>query len=175
MRRVRSGGRRWSPTRPGRSPSPSGPCAGIPSDASAYSLNFTVIGGSGVFTNAFLTAWPTGDAQPTVSTLNFNANQLEANAAVVPAGTSGSINVFVNAPAHLLIDINGYYAGSVVTTLNGLSGDVTLAAGIERDDHPVREAPSTIDAPGTVLPSGTHESDAEARRDDLGAEQPADQ
>jgi hypothetical protein len=40
---------------------PSGPCAGIPSDAGAYSLNFTVIGGSGVFTNAFLTAWPTGE------------------------------------------------------------------------------------------------------------------
>lgn len=109
---------------------PSGPCAGIPSDAGAYSLNFTVIGGSGTFTNAFLTAWPTGNSQPTVSTLNFNANQLEANAGVVPAGTSGSINVFVNAPAHLLIDINGYYRNAgVVTTVNGLSGAVTLAAG----------------------------------------------
>jgi Chaperone of endosialidase len=107
---------------------PSGPCAGIPSDASAYSLNFTVIGGSGVFTNAFLTAWPTGDSQPTVSTLNFNANQLEANAAVVPAGTSGSINVFVNAPAHLLIDINGYYRGGVVTSINGQTGNVTLTS-----------------------------------------------
>ena len=109
---------------------PSGPCAGIPSDAGAYSLNFTIIGGSGVFTNAFLTAWPTGDSQPTVSTLNFNANQLEANAAVVPAGTAGSINVFVNAPGHLLIDINGYYrAVPVVNTVNTLSGNVTLAPG----------------------------------------------
>jgi hypothetical protein len=86
-------------------------CPGIPSDAGAYSLNFTIIGGSGVFTNAFLTAWATGDTQPVVSTLNFNANQLEANAAVVPAGTAGSISVFVNAPGHLLIDINGYYGG----------------------------------------------------------------
>jgi hypothetical protein len=109
---------------------PSGPCAGIPSDAGAYSLNFTIIGGSGVFTNAFLTAWPTGDSQPTVSTLNFNANQLEANAAIVPAGTSGSINVFVNAPGHLLIDINGYYkAVAIVNTVNSLSGAVTLAPG----------------------------------------------
>jgi hypothetical protein len=109
---------------------PSGPCAGIPSDAGAYSLNFTIIGGSGVFTNAFLTAWPTGDTQPVVSTLNFNANQLEANAAVVPAGTSGSIDVFVNAPGHLLIDINGYYrAIPIVNTLNSLSGNVSLAQG----------------------------------------------
>jgi hypothetical protein len=136
---------------------PSGPCAGIPSDASAYSLNFTVIGGSGVFTNAFLTAWPTGDSQPTVSTLNFNANQLEANAAVVPAGTSGSINVFVNAPAHLLIDINGYYRGGVVTSVNELTGNVNL----------VSEAPDLIQvtsqgqdilfdvSPNEFLPDGT--------------------
>jgi endosialidase-like protein len=109
---------------------PSGPCAGTPGNAVAYSLNFTVIGGSGVFTNAFLTAWATGDTQPVVSTLNFNANQLEANAAVVPAGTSGSINVFVNAPGHLLIDINGYYTPiGIVNFLNGMWGSVALAAG----------------------------------------------
>jgi hypothetical protein len=136
---------------------PSGPCAGIPSDASAYSLNFTVIGGSGVFTNAFLTAWPTGDSQPTVSTLNFNANQLEANAAVVPAGTSGSINVFVNAPAHLLIDINGYYAGGAVTTLNGLSGDVTLSAGSNVSITPSGQTltVAATSGPGGSLPVGT--------------------
>ena len=84
-------------------------CTGIPAGAEAYSLNFTLIAAAGVFQNAFLTAWPTGAAQPVVSTLNFNAGQLEANAAVVPAGTNGSINVFVNAPGHLLIDINGYF------------------------------------------------------------------
>ncbi len=84
-------------------------CPGIPAGADAYSLNFTVIAAAGAFQNAFLTAWPTGGAQPAVSTLNFNAGQLVANAAIVPAGTNGSINVFVNAPGHLLIDINGYF------------------------------------------------------------------
>lgn len=39
---------------------PSGPCAGIPSNAAAYSLNFTVIGAAGTFQGGFLTAWPTG-------------------------------------------------------------------------------------------------------------------
>ena len=84
-------------------------CTGIPAGAEAYSLNFTLIAAAGSFQNAFLTAWPTGGAQPVVSTLNFNAGQLEANAANVPSGTNGSINVFVNAPGHLLIDINGYF------------------------------------------------------------------
>jgi hypothetical protein len=108
---------------------PSGPCAGLPADAAAWSLNFTIIGGAGTFQNAFLTAWATGDSQPVASTLNFNANQLESNAAIVPAGTSGSINVFVNAPGHLLIDVNGYYkAISIVNSVNGQSGVVTMAA-----------------------------------------------
>jgi hypothetical protein len=108
---------------------PSGPCAGIPAGAEAYSLNVTIIGTSGL-TGGFLSAWPTGSAQPTVSTLNFNATEVVANAAVVPAGTSGSINVLVNIPGHLLIDINGYYdAIPIVNTVNALTGNVTLAAG----------------------------------------------
>mgnify|MGYP006171301847 CR=1 FL=1 len=72
---------------------PSGPC-GVPSVAGAYSLNLTIIGTSGL-QGGFLTAWPTGESQPTVSTLNFNASEVVANAAVVPAGTNGSVNVFV--------------------------------------------------------------------------------
>jgi hypothetical protein len=108
---------------------PAGPCVGLPSDAGAWSLNVTIIGTSNL-QGGFLTAWPTGIAQPTVSTLNFNATELSANAAVVPAGTGGAINIFVNIPGHLLIDINGYYRNvGVVTTVNGLSGAVTLAAG----------------------------------------------
>src|SRR5512135_1957765 len=33
------------------------PCTGIPSGASAYSLNFTVIASGGAYQNAFLSAW----------------------------------------------------------------------------------------------------------------------
>ncbi|MCE7957718.1 MAG: hypothetical protein DYH06_07230 [Acidobacteria bacterium ACB2] len=84
-------------------------CTGIPANASAYSLNFTVIGSAGAYQNAFLTVWPAGGSQPTVSTLNFDGGQLRANAAIVPAGSGGSVSVFVNASAHLIIDINGYF------------------------------------------------------------------
>lgn len=87
----------------------SGPCTGIPPGASAFSLNFTILASSGVYQNAFLSVWPTGSAQPTVSTLNFDGGQLRANAAIVPAGTGGAVSVFVNAAAHLIIDINGYF------------------------------------------------------------------
>jgi hypothetical protein len=88
-------------------PIPGGPCSGIPA-AAAYSFNFTIanyhVGGGG-----FLTAYPTGSARPFVSTLNFGDGPPLANAAIVPASNSGSIDVYVSNSTHVIIDINGYY------------------------------------------------------------------
>lgn len=82
---------------------------GIPPSAAAYALNFTVIPPQGT-PAANLTTWPTGTASmPNVSTLNYYGNVV-ANAAIVPAGTNGSINVFVNYTTDVLFDINGYFA-----------------------------------------------------------------
>lgn len=80
---------------------------GIPSTAQAYSLNFTAIP-PGIL--GFLTAWPGGQSQPAVSTLNAVTGAVTANAAIVQAGTSGSINVLASAATDLIIDINGYFA-----------------------------------------------------------------
>jgi probable HAF family extracellular repeat protein len=82
-----------------------GPC-GISDSAAAYSLNMTVVP-SGYL--GYLTLWPTGDAQPVVSTLNALEGQLVANAALVPAGTGGAVNVFVTNATHVVIDTNGYF------------------------------------------------------------------
>jgi hypothetical protein len=57
----------------------------------------------------WLTAWDTGDPQPNAATLNDRAGLITSNSAVVPAGTSGSINVFVTDSTNVVIDINGYY------------------------------------------------------------------
>jgi hypothetical protein len=87
-------------------PIPSGGC-GIPSSAQAYALNMTVVPPSPL---AYLTTWPTGGTQPTVSTLNSYDGRVVANAALVPAGTSGAVSVYVSDPTDLIIDINGYFA-----------------------------------------------------------------
>jgi hypothetical protein len=59
----------------------------------------------------YLTTWPTGAAtKPVVSSLNAPTGTVTANAAIVPAGTSGSIDVFATNSADLVIDINGYFA-----------------------------------------------------------------
>jgi len=82
----------------------------IPSTAQAYSLNFTALPKNGQ-PLGYLTVWPTGQAQPQVSTLNAPTGTITANAAIVPAGTSGAIQTYAYGNGtDLLIDINGYFA-----------------------------------------------------------------
>jgi Chitobiase/beta-hexosaminidase C-terminal domain/Bacterial Ig-like domain (group 3) len=79
----------------------------IPPLAKAYSLNVTAVplGSLG-----FLTIWPTGEPQPVVSTLNAPTGAVTANAAIVPAGTSGDVSVYVSDASEVILDINGYFA-----------------------------------------------------------------
>jgi hypothetical protein len=79
---------------------------GIPGTAVAYSFNMTVAPSG---TLSYLSTWPTGTAQPLVSTLNDDNGIVLANAAIVRAGTSGSIDVYVTQQTHLIIDVNGYF------------------------------------------------------------------
>jgi hypothetical protein len=85
---------------------PASACS-IPSTAAAYSLNVTVVP-DGVL--SYLTVWPAGSQQPLVSTLNSFDGSVVANAAIVPAGASGAISVFVAQPTQVILDINGYFA-----------------------------------------------------------------
>lgn len=81
----------------------------IPSSAQAYSMNFTVVPYSGA-SLAYLTVWPTGEQQPVVSTLNNLTATIVANAALVPAGTSGELSVYPSNNTQLVVDIDGYFA-----------------------------------------------------------------
>ncbi len=87
----------------------SGTC-GIPSTAAAYSTNVTVIPHGAL---GYLTVWPTGLSQPLVSTLNSVDGRVKADAAILPAGASGDITVFVNmattASTDVVVDVNGYF------------------------------------------------------------------
>jgi uncharacterized repeat protein (TIGR01451 family) len=148
---------------------------GIPSTAKAYSLNATVMPQG---TLDFLTLWPTGAAQPFVSTLNALDGQITANAAIVPGGTGGSINAFVTNDTDLILDINGYFLDTtdpralqfypvtpcrVVDTRNpaGIFGGPILIGGTTRS-FPIASSdcgiPATAQAfafNATVVPSGS--------------------
>jgi DNA-binding beta-propeller fold protein YncE len=81
----------------------------IPSDAAAYSLNFSVVPHGPLF---YMTVWPKGQSQPVVSTLNDIPGQIIANAAIVAAGTGGDVLVYPTNDTDLVIDINGYFAAA---------------------------------------------------------------
>jgi hypothetical protein len=80
---------------------------GIPSTAKAYSLNITAVPHGSL---GFLTAWPTGQAQPISSTLNSSTGAVTANAAIVPAGTGGDVSIFVSDASDVILDVDGYFA-----------------------------------------------------------------
>ena len=124
---------------------PQSACA-IPSTAVAYSLNVTAVPNGPL---GYLTMWPSGQTQPTVSTLNSDG-RVKANAAIIPAGTNGGVSVYVTNPSNVILDIDGYFvpAGTasalafyplapcrVVDTRNasGALGGPTLAAGTSRN------------------------------------------
>jgi hypothetical protein len=77
-----------------------------PASPVAYSLNITVVPQGQL---GYLSIWPAGDPLPLVSTLNSLNGQVKANAAIVRAGTSGSVNVYTTNATHAIIDINGYF------------------------------------------------------------------
>jgi uncharacterized repeat protein (TIGR03803 family) len=136
------------------------PCS-IPPNAAAYSLNVTVIPQGRL---GYLTIWPTGEGQPTSSTLNSPDGRTKANAVIIPAGTpSGSVSVFVTNTTNVILDINGYFIPANGSTLefypvapcrvadtrgpNGSLGGPSLVGGQERD-FPVRS--SSCGLPNTV-------------------------
>jgi hypothetical protein len=53
---------------------------------------------------------------PIASTLSSSTGQITANAAIVPAGTSGAISIFATNPTDIILDINGYFVPLMTST-----------------------------------------------------------
>ncbi len=87
-------------------PIPQGLCF-VPSTAAAYSLNVTLVPIHHPV--GYLTIWPTGQTQPTVSTMNSLDGRIKANAAIVPAGTNAAVSVYVTDTTNVVLDIDGYF------------------------------------------------------------------
>ena len=66
----------------------------IPATATAYSLERHR--GAATARLGYLTIWPTGAAQPVVSTMNSLDGRIKANAAIVPGGYQGAVSVYVS-------------------------------------------------------------------------------
>ncbi len=129
----------------------------------AYSLNVTAVPPGPL---GFLSIWPAGQPYPGVSTLNSPDGTTLANAAIVPSGTGGDIDVVAGNPTDLILDINGKFAAPgagglqfyTVTpcrvadtrssqNFTGQFGPPSLAAFVDRN-FPIQSSPCGI--PATV-------------------------
>jgi hypothetical protein len=80
---------------------------GIPSTATAISVNITVVDPEG---NGHVVVYPANIPTPLSSTLNFKTGLARANNAVAVVDTQGRIEVFsAGYKTHLLLDVNGYF------------------------------------------------------------------
>jgi hypothetical protein len=82
-------------------------CPGLPTAATAWSLNVQY---RPTTVAAFLTAFPDGVTRPGVSTLVGYPDTWTVNNAVVPAATGGTFDIYCQFAGNVVIDVNGFFA-----------------------------------------------------------------
>jgi hypothetical protein len=87
-----------------------GPPFVVPANAAAISMNLTSDQATGA---GYVTVYPTDGVFPVASSLNFVAGTAVANAGLVKLSAAGTLNTFVNVATHVIIDVNGYFTGTV--------------------------------------------------------------
>ncbi|MFD4240211.1 hypothetical protein ACFWP3_01095 [Streptomyces sp. NPDC058525] len=82
---------------------------GVPKGATAVALNVTVTNPKDA---GHLTAFPSGQAAPSTSSVNYRAGQTVANSVIVPIGSDGRISIRNGgwAPTDVVVDVVGYYS-----------------------------------------------------------------
>jgi hypothetical protein len=78
---------------------------GVPSTASAVSVNITAVDATGP---AWVKAFPCGTPEPSTSNNNTSPDRIVATQALVPLGANGSICLAANWTTDLVVDVQGY-------------------------------------------------------------------
>lgn len=83
--------------------------AGLPAtNVSSVVLNVTVLNSKN---NGYVVLWPSDEAKPNTSSVNFRAGQTIANQVTVKLGSDGKIKMLSDVDGtNLLIDVSGYYS-----------------------------------------------------------------
>jgi hypothetical protein len=89
---------------------PIGGVGSVPANATAVILNVTAVDET---TAGFFTVYPTGNALPTASNLNWTAGETVPNLVSVGLGAGGSVTIFNGlGSADAIVDLEGYFAPS---------------------------------------------------------------
>lgn len=91
---------------------------GAPATATAVTLNVTV---TNTKAPGYLTVWPSGQATPVVSNLNFVGDQTVANLVTVALGTDGKVSILngSSGSSDIVVDLAGYYTAGAPTNGGG--------------------------------------------------------
>ena len=81
--------------------------ARVPGLLKAVSLNVT---GTEATAAGFVTVWPCDQPRPLASTLNLVPGEDRANFALVPVSVAGTVCVYSQSGAHLVVDLTGFLA-----------------------------------------------------------------
>jgi plastocyanin len=113
---------------------------GVPaSGVTAVVLNVTAVNPT---SPSYLTAWPSGEARPNASNLNYKPGQVVPNLVVVKVGAGGFVNLFNElGQVDVIADVVGWY-GLLVPS--GVEVDRTISVTIT---HPHLYTPDTVVAP----------------------------
>jgi hypothetical protein len=79
---------------------------GIPVGTTAVSVNLAV---TDAIAAGFLTAYPCG-ARPTTSNVNYIPRAAASTGAVLQLSHSGQLCMYVSAPSHVIVDVNGWWS-----------------------------------------------------------------
>jgi hypothetical protein len=77
---------------------------GAPAHVATATLNVTVTGPT---SPGFVTIWPCDQIQPLASTLNYAAGDTVANLSITTVAADGTVCLYTEAAAHLVVDLNG--------------------------------------------------------------------
>jgi sortase (surface protein transpeptidase) len=97
----------------------------VPLNAQAAVLNVVLLGNA---TPAYLTVYPAGFGRPEASNVNADLpNQIIANMVTVQLGVGGAVDIFMQVPMQVVVDVSGAYvptatavsAGRLVTRSDG--------------------------------------------------------
>ncbi|MBI4935898.1 MAG: DUF1501 domain-containing protein [Actinobacteria bacterium] len=83
---------------------------GVPGDADAVVVNVTAVAPTAF---GYVTVWPSGEARPFASSLNFPSGAAVPNMVVAKIGANGKIGVFnANGNTHIVVDVVGYMSAT---------------------------------------------------------------
>ena len=128
--------------------------AGIPADAIAAAITVTALRTPAP---GFVTVSPAGLSRPDVSTANTRPDRIVANAAIVPLGADGAIDLYSSEPGEIVVDVMAVF----VPATSARAGRYRPSAGIRLLDTRTASPPSGMLPVGgslrVPLPAGVDE------------------